>query len=187
MGVTIVHQLKPSPALSFCSTFLALLIASTFPVSKIQAQLRPSQQTAIEDVEKRTRELKQVNESIWNFAEVGLKEIESSALLVEKLKSNGFQVKTGISGMPTALVASYGKGKPVIGILAEYDALPGMSQQVAPERIALKEGEAGHACGHSGLGAGALGAAGSHPRARAERVLVDVRHSVGPSNRWRYC
>ena len=123
------------------------------------AQFRPSQQTAVEDVEKRAEELKQVNKSIWNFAEVGLKETESSALLVEKLKSNGFQVKTGISGMPTAFVASYGKGKPVIGILAEYDALPGMSQQVAPERIALEEGKAGHACGHSGLGTGALGAA----------------------------
>jgi aminobenzoyl-glutamate utilization protein B len=158
MGVTIVHQLKPSPALSFCSTFLALLIASTFPVSRIQAQLRPSQQTAVEEVEKRADELKQVNKSIWNFAEVGLEESQSSALLVEKLKSNGFQVKTGISGMPTAFVASYGKGKPVIGILAEYDALPGMSQQVAPQRIAVTQGEAGHACGHSGLGAGALGA-----------------------------
>jgi aminobenzoyl-glutamate utilization protein B len=154
-----VRQLNPHPApVHFC-TFLVLLFGCLLPVGRVAAQLRPSQQTAIEDVEKRTKELKEINKSIWNFAEVGLQETRSSELLVEKLKSNGFKVKTGISGMPTAFVASYGKGKPVIGILAEYDALPGMSQQVAPQRIALKEGTPGHACGHCGLGTGALGAA----------------------------
>ena len=159
MGVTTVRQLNPPPALSRYPALLSLLLAGLLPAGTTLAQLRPSQQTAIADVEKRTQELEQVNKAIWNFAEVGLTETRSSALLVEKLRSNGFQVKTGISGMPTAFVASYGKGKPVIGILAEYDALPGMSQQVAPARIALEEGKAGHACGHSGLGTGALGAA----------------------------
>ncbi len=120
---------------------------------------RSSQQTAIADVEARSDELKAVNQAIWNFAEVGLEEHQSASLLVSKLKQNGFEVEHGVSDMPTAFVASYGSGKPIIGILAEYDALPGMSQKVQPERLPLQEGAAGHACGHSGLGTGALGAA----------------------------
>jgi len=121
--------------------------------------LRPSQQAAIADVEQRQEELQAVNQAIWQFAEVGLQETRSSALLVDKLRAAGFEVKTGVSNLPTAFVASFGSGKPIIGILAEYDALPEMSQQVAPERRPLKAGESGHACGHSGLGTGALGAA----------------------------
>lgn len=121
-------------------------------------ELRPSQQIAIAEVDRRADELKAVNKAIWEFAEIGLQEKKSSALLVEKLKEAGFKVKTGISGMPTAFVASYGSGKPVIGILAEYDALPGMSQKVAPQREPVEPGANGHACGHSGLGSGALGA-----------------------------
>ncbi|MEE2685142.1 MAG: hypothetical protein VYB09_02435, partial [Planctomycetota bacterium] len=93
-----MRQLNLPPALTRHCPFLFLLLASLLPASTATAQFRPSQQTALEDVEKRAEELKQVNKSIWNFAEVGLKETESSALLVEKLKSNGFQVKTGISG-----------------------------------------------------------------------------------------
>lgn len=123
------------------------------------ADLRATQLTAIADVEARSDELKQVNKSIWEFAEVGLQETKSAALLVSKLKQNGFTVKEGVSDMPTAFVASFGSGKPIIGILAEYDALPGLSQTVEPIRTPLKEGAAGHGCGHSGLGTGALGAA----------------------------
>ncbi|MDA0284832.1 MAG: amidohydrolase [Planctomycetota bacterium] len=121
-------------------------------------ELRPSQQTAIADVDSRSDELKAVNQAIWKFAEVGLDEHQSASLLVSKLKQNGFDVKNAVSDMPTAFVASFGSGKPIIGILAEYDALPGMSQQIEPERLPLTEGAAGHACGHSGLGTGALGA-----------------------------
>src|SRR5262249_27366738 len=88
--------------------------------------LRPSQQTAVADVEARTAELSSVNKAIWEFAEVGLEERRSSALLVEKLKSAGFDVQTNVAGMPTAFIASYGSGKPVIAVLAEYDALPGL-------------------------------------------------------------
>jgi aminobenzoyl-glutamate utilization protein B len=121
--------------------------------------LRPSQATAVADIAARTPELLEVNRAIWDLAEVGLEEHRSSALLVEKLKAAGFNVKTGVADMPTAFVASYGSGQPIIGILAEYDALPGVSQKVSPTRQAEREGAAGHACGHSGLGTGALGAA----------------------------
>ncbi len=121
--------------------------------------LSAAQQTAIVDVEQRADMLKAVNQAIWEFAEVGLEEYQSSALLVKELRANGFEVETGVSNMPTAFVASYGSGSPVIGILAEYDALPGLSQKAIPDREPLAEGAAGHGCGHSGLGTGALGAA----------------------------
>ena len=135
--------------------FTVLLTSTVAPAD----DFRPSQRTAIASVVERTDELHAVNKSIWEFAEVGLQERRSAALLVAKLKAAGFTVKEGVAGMPTAFVAEYGKGRPHIGILAEYDALPGMSQQVAPERVPVKAGAAGHACGHSGLGTAALGSA----------------------------
>ncbi|MEK6236738.1 MAG: amidohydrolase, partial [Planctomycetales bacterium] len=120
---------------------------------------RPSQQTAVARVEELRDELTRVNRAIWEFAEVGLQEHQSAKLLTEGLKKAGFQVESGVSNMPTAFRASYGSGKPVIAILAEYDALPGMSQKVSTRREPATPGKAGHACGHSGLGAGAFGAA----------------------------
>ncbi len=123
------------------------------------AALRPSQQVAVDAVDRRATELCEVNQQIWKLAEVGLQEHKSAAILMGKLKEAGFEVRSGLADMPTAFVASYGSGKPVIGILAEYDALPGLSQAVSPVRDPITEGEPGHACGHSGLGTGALGAA----------------------------
>lgn len=123
------------------------------------AELDAAQRTAVADVESRTDELKAINKAIWEFAEVGLEEHKSAALLVSKLKDNGFQVRTGVSHMPTAFVATFGSGQPVIGILAEYDALPGLSQKVEGDRVPVVEGAPGHGCGHSGLGTAAVGAA----------------------------
>ena len=136
--------------------YLLVLLAS-LPAQA--ADLRPSQQTAVADVESRAADLKAINKAIWEFAEVGLEEHKSAALLVSKLKDNGFAVQTGVSNMPTSFVASFGSGRPIIGILAEYDALPGLSQKVDSDRLPVVEGAPGHGCGHSGLGTGALGAA----------------------------
>jgi aminobenzoyl-glutamate utilization protein B len=141
---------------------VALAIVSAFGVAahgEEQQPLSAAQMSVVAHVEGNAELLKQVNQQIWKFAEVGLEERESSKLLVGELEKAGFEVKQGLAGMPTAFVASYGSGKPVIGILAEYDALPGMSQKVAPQREPLTDGAPGHACGHSGLGTGALGAA----------------------------
>ena len=143
---------------SLALTAPTLLLLGSQLGAQDETPLRPSQGTAIQEILTRADELKAVNRAIWNFAEVGLEEHRSSALLVEKLKAAGFSVKTGISGMPTAFVASYGEGRPILGILAEYDALPGMSQKILPQREPQQAGAAGHACGHSGLGTGALGA-----------------------------
>lgn len=139
------------------SVFLVAVITSV--VVEGAEPLRPSQQAAVADVDGRSEELKAVNKAIWEFAEVGLQEHKSSALLVEKLKAAGFTVKTGVADMPTAFVAEFGSGKPIIGILAEYDALPGLSQKVSPERDPVKADAPGHGCGHSGLGTAATGAA----------------------------
>ena len=110
--------------LVFCAWALCSLCSLGHPSQLFAADLRATQLTAVADVEARSDELKQVNKSIWEFAEVGLQETKSAALLVSKLKQNGFTVKEGVSDMPTAFVASFGSGKPIIGILAEYDALP---------------------------------------------------------------
>lgn len=143
------------------ATVCAILISAnaSFGDTPKKAPLRESQQTGIADVEARAEMLRLVNHQIWEFAEVGLQEFKSSKLLQTKLKDNGFSVKADVSGMPTAFVASYGSGRPIIGILAEYDALPGMSQKVDSFRTPVEDGKPGHACGHSGLGTGALGAA----------------------------
>jgi aminobenzoyl-glutamate utilization protein B len=139
-----------------CITFLLIV---TYVCTAAEPTLRPAHQSAVAEIDRLADSIKSVNQSLWKWAEVGLEEHRSSKLLVEKLREAGFEVKTGVSGMPTAFVASYGSGKPIIGILAEYDALPGMSQKVAPQQEPEKDGAPGHACGHSGLGSGALGAA----------------------------
>ena len=93
---------------------------------------------------------------IWNFAEVGFQETKSSALLQAKLKEEGFAVESGVAGMPTAFVATYGSGSPVIGVLAEFDALPGVSQEAVPEKRERAGATAGHACGHHLFGAASI-------------------------------
>jgi len=92
-------------------------------------------------------------QAIWELAEVGYQETGSSARLQGFLSARGFDIEAGVAGIPTAFVASRGSGSPVIGILAEFDALPGLSQAAVPVRQPLEEGAAGHACGHHLFGA----------------------------------
>jgi aminobenzoyl-glutamate utilization protein B len=100
-----------------------------------------------------------VAKQIWSFAEVGYQEEKSSALLQSQLRASGFEVRSGVANMPTAFVASWGSGKPIIGIVGEFDALPGLSQKAVPAREAIAEGAAGHACGHHLFGTGSAAAA----------------------------
>ncbi len=100
-----------------------------------------------------------VAKQIWNLAEVGYMEEKSSALLQAELKTAGFTVKAGVAGEPTAFIAEYGSGKPVIAILGEFDALPGLSQDATPERKVLKIGGPGHGCGHHLFGTASTAAA----------------------------
>jgi aminobenzoyl-glutamate utilization protein B len=96
---------------------------------------------------------------IWEWAEVGFQEVKSSALLQDRLRQEGFAVQAGVAGLPTAFVASFGRGAPVIGVLAEFDALPGVSQEAVPEKKERAGVKAGHACGHHLFGAGSVQAA----------------------------
>lgn len=100
-----------------------------------------------------------VSRQIWELAEVGYKETKSSALLQDELRRAGFKVEAGVAGIPTAFLATYGSGAPVIGLMAEYDALPGLSQEDTPRRSVRVEGAPGHGCGHNLLGAGTVLAA----------------------------
>ncbi len=101
----------------------------------------------------------EISDRIWELAELGLQEFKSSALLADTLEENGFVVERGIAGMPTAFMATYGSGHPIIGIMGEYDALPGLSQKAIPQKESLVEGAPGHGCGHNIHGTSGLAAA----------------------------
>jgi aminobenzoyl-glutamate utilization protein B len=101
---------------------------------------------------------KQIAMQIWDYAEVGYKEVKSSGLLQKTLADNGFTVKAGVADIPTAFVASYGSGSPVIGILAEFDALPGLAQQAVPVKTPIEGKNAGHGCGHHLFGTASVAA-----------------------------
>jgi len=101
----------------------------------------------------------QLSRTIWEAAEVGYKETISSALLRDELKAAGFRIDEGVAGMPTAFVATWGSGKPVIGIMGEFDALPGLSQDSVPAQKARVAGAPGHGCGHNLFGVASMAAA----------------------------
>ena len=110
-------------------------------------------------IQKHSSKLIDISDKIWNLAETAFNEHESSKILADYATKNGFNVEMGVAGMPTAFVATYGQGKPVISVLGEFDALPGISQETKPVKSPLIEGGAGHGCGHNLFGAGSLGAA----------------------------
>jgi aminobenzoyl-glutamate utilization protein B len=99
-----------------------------------------------------------IADAIWGYAEVGYQEVRSSNLLAERLRNAGFSVTSGVADIPTAFVASFGSGTPVIGLLAEFDALPGMSQAARPEREPVSPNAPGHACGHHLFGSASVAA-----------------------------
>jgi aminobenzoyl-glutamate utilization protein B len=114
----------------------------------------------IQSIEAKRESYATVAKQIWGFAEVGYQEQKSSALLQQQLRAAGFQVKAGVADIPTAFVATFGSGKPIIGIVGEFDALPGLSQEAqTAQRHAIEENAPGHGCGHNLLGTGALAAA----------------------------
>jgi len=127
--------------------------------SATEKSLPDLKKEVIRIIDRQTTLLTEVSDAIWEFAETALLEFKSSKLLADILEKKGFSVKREVAELPTAFVASYGSGKPIIGILAEYDALPGLSQDSTSFQKALVEGGSGHGCGHNLFGAGSLGAA----------------------------
>lgn len=112
------------------------------------AQAQKTKQEIIKSIDARGDQYAVAAKAIWGFAEVGFQEKQSSALLQQMLREAGFTVQDNVAGMPTAFVATYGSGKPVIGILGEFDALPGVAQEAVPELKPIPGQVAGHACGH---------------------------------------
>jgi len=98
---------------------------------------------AFDWIEKNKQLIVGISDEVWEFAELGLIEFKSSALLADALEKNGFRVERGIAGMPTAFMATWGEGKPVVGIMGEYDALPGLSQKKVPWKEPLEPGKPG--------------------------------------------
>ncbi len=97
---------------------------------------------------------------LWEYAETALKEHKSAKLLADALEKEGFRLQRGVAGMPTAFIASYGSGEPIIGILAEYDALPSVGNEAVPRQEKRKDGVTnGHGCGHNVFGAASTGGA----------------------------
>lgn len=113
---------------------------------------------AIQELQAHYTEYRQLAQRIWGFAEVGYKETQSSALLQKTLRDQRFAVQAGVAGIPTAFVATYGSGQPVIGILAEYDALPGLAQQAVATKTPIAGQDAGHGCGHNLFGTASVAA-----------------------------
>jgi len=115
-----------------------------------------AKQIALDWVEENEKLIIDVHDKAWNWAEVGLQEFKTGKLLADILEKNGFKVERGVAGMPSAFVGTWGSGKPVIGIMGELDALPGISQKAVPYKETLIEGAAGHGCGHNGYATSAL-------------------------------
>ena len=95
-----------------------------------------------QSIDDRSKEFETIAKSIWDWAELGYQEEKSSSLLQKTLKEEGFSIQAGVANLPTGFIAEYGSGFPIIGVLAEFDALPGISQEVATVRkpIANKTG-----------------------------------------------
>lgn len=142
-----------------CSVWARRIVASLAACAGVFASGTVSADDAlVRLVESRRAVDRAVALQIWNWAEVGYQEEQTSARLQKELRDAGFSVRAGVAGMPTAFVAEYGSGKPVIAILAEMDALPGVSQAATPERSPLRGRISGHACGHHLFGTGSTSA-----------------------------
>ncbi|HUM46488.1 MAG TPA: amidohydrolase [Chitinophagales bacterium] len=140
------------------STVCFLLLIPVFTIG--QSKKLPSNKAAvIASVDAHQAELTAISDKIWGYAEIAYQETQSSKALSDYAEAQGFKVQRGVAGIPTAFTATYGSGKPIIGIMGEFDALPGLSQKAQPTKEALKDGAPGHGCGHNMFGPGSLGAA----------------------------
>jgi aminobenzoyl-glutamate utilization protein B len=165
-----MHRSAGLPAIAATGILVGALLSAAAAVADVhavppdsaQAQLpEPSaaKLAAVGSVERHAAELAQLSDRIWAYAEIALREHRSAAALADFAERQGFRVQRGVAGMPTAFVARYGQGRPVIGVMGEFDALPGLSQKAEPVKSPLVEGAGGHGCGHNLFGAGSLGAA----------------------------
>jgi aminobenzoyl-glutamate utilization protein B len=149
------------------SAVLLFSLALLLPAGTAAQQVDRLRRQAWEVVDAHATELAELSDAVWRYAETSLKEVHSSAVLADYLERQGFRVERGVAELPTAFTATWGSGRPVIGILAEFDALPGLSNVAAPQQLPITEGAPGHGCGHNLFGTGSVGAA-----LAAKEVLV---------------
>ena len=173
-----------------CSNRIVWLSLAVLAVSvPSEAQdLPPAKRAVLAEADRLSGDIARIARTLWGYSELALKENRSAALLADILEREGFRLERGVAGMPTAFVATYGSGKPLIGILAEYDALPGIGNAAVPRRQPREDGvAAGQGCGHDLFGAGSVGAAiaretGHGGTAAAGHASV-VRHARGGDGR----
>jgi len=135
------------------------MMVATLVASTALGQQPARHQQVLQLVEEHSAHFSATSKTIWDYAELGYHEEKSSSLLRRELEAAGFRVQSTVADEPTAFVATYGQGEPVIGILGEFDALPGLSQAATPDRSPVVANAPGHACGHNLLGSGAALAA----------------------------
>ena len=126
--------------------------------SSLPSSIANEKKAVIQSLEAKKQQYVDVATNIWNLAELGYKEGKSANLLQSMLKEEGFTIETGVAGIPTAFTATFGSGSPVIGVLGEYDALPGFSQDAVPFKKELAGNTNGHACGHHLFGSASAAA-----------------------------
>ncbi len=138
-----------------------LLLSAVFCLSAIPTLsfAQVTTDTVLAGIDNRYEQTTEIAQKIWDWSEVGYQEEKSSQLLKDTLSAEGFTIKSGVADIPTAFVAEYGKGGPVIAILAEFDALPGINQDASPERSEIEGKNSSQACGHNLFAAGSTGAA----------------------------
>jgi aminobenzoyl-glutamate utilization protein B len=139
--------------------FFSLFVCAFAPSAAQADTASAAKQNAVASIDRQSAEMSELSDQVWAFAETGLRETRSAALLADYAEAQGFAVERGVAEMPTAFVANYGKGRPIIGIMGEYDALPGISQKAQTTQEAFEEGAAGHGCGHNLFGPASLAAA----------------------------
>jgi len=138
---------------------LLLLILFSFSTHFYAQKMSKQKKEIVASIERHQDKLIEISDSIWALAETAFNETKSAELLASYAEENGMKVERGVAGIPTAFTATYGSGKPVISILGEFDALPGISQKSQPSKEPLVEGAPGHGCGHNMFGTASLGAA----------------------------
>jgi aminobenzoyl-glutamate utilization protein B len=160
----------------FAQLAILVLVVGFFQPALADLDISEEKQAVIDQVDALEQEIANMSMELWNYSEIALREVRSAELLAAILEAEGFEIERGVADMPTAFVAEWGDGGPVIGILAEYDALPNIGNEPVPTRQARADGNPhGHGCGHNLFGAGSVGAAIALKRAMEAH---DIRGTV---------
>lgn len=143
---------------TFITSLLAVLLTFQGFAQK-KPPINTNKQAVISSIDSKFAQMTELSDKIWSFEEVAFQETQSAKVLSDFAEAHGFKVNRGVADIPTAFTAEFGSGSPVIGILGEFDALPGLSQKTVPVKDPLNPGSAGHGCGHNLFGVASLSAA----------------------------